>query len=263
MSSLSAARQTAHRRIDRVAASQATACPASSIRANLSTGPSSIASGGAAGCSSGTRARFRNPGDYFTFAVGDDSLIVIRDDDGEIHALWNVCRHRGTQICDEPQGRVGRLVCPYHQWTYGRDGSLVSCRGMQEDIDKASLGCCGRTLRELAGLILRFAVRQSARLRRGGRDDRPRGPAAGLRARQGRQDRRLRRGGQLEDRVGKQPRVLPLQRQSSAVHQGEFRPLQRRRHERADPIADRARRSPAARRSGRPPGWRSAIARPA
>ena len=41
-----------------------------------------------------------DPGDYFTFAVDDDSLIVIRGDDGEIHALWNVCRHRGTQICD-------------------------------------------------------------------------------------------------------------------------------------------------------------------
>src|SRR6476620_6298774 len=42
-----------------------------------------------------------NPGDYFTFSVGDDSLIIIRDDDNKINALWNVCRHRGTQICDE------------------------------------------------------------------------------------------------------------------------------------------------------------------
>src|SRR5262245_38398182 len=37
-----------------------------------------------------------NPGDYLTFSVESDSLIVIRDDDGRIHALWNVCRHRGT-----------------------------------------------------------------------------------------------------------------------------------------------------------------------
>jgi len=93
------------------------------------------------------------PGDYFTFAVDDDSLIVIRNDDGDIHALWNVCRHRGTQICSEPQGKVGRLVCPYHQWTYGRDGSLISCRGMQEDIDKNQFGLLQAHVRQLAGMI--------------------------------------------------------------------------------------------------------------
>jgi phenylpropionate dioxygenase-like ring-hydroxylating dioxygenase large terminal subunit len=93
------------------------------------------------------------PGDYFTFAIGDDSLIVIRGDDGEINALWNVCRHRGTQICDEPSGRAGRLVCPYHQWTYARDGSLMSCRGMQEDIDKDQLGLLRAPCRQLDGFV--------------------------------------------------------------------------------------------------------------
>jgi glycine betaine monooxygenase A len=94
-----------------------------------------------------------SPGDYFTFSIGADSLIVIRDDDGEIHALWNVCRHRGTQLCGEGQGRVGRLVCPYHQWTFARDGSLVSCRGMQEDINKDDLGLLRAHIRQLEGLI--------------------------------------------------------------------------------------------------------------
>jgi Rieske 2Fe-2S family protein len=94
-----------------------------------------------------------NAGDYFTLSVDTDSLIVIRDDDGEIHALWNVCRHRGTQICNEPQGRVGRLVCPYHQWTYARDGSLVSCRGMQDGLEHAHLGLLRAPVRELAGFI--------------------------------------------------------------------------------------------------------------
>jgi glycine betaine catabolism A len=93
------------------------------------------------------------PGDYFTFAVEDDSIIIIRDDGGEIRALWNVCRHRGTQICSEPRGRAGRLVCPYHQWTFARDGSLVSCRGMHEDIDKNELGLFRAPLREVAGFI--------------------------------------------------------------------------------------------------------------
>ncbi len=93
------------------------------------------------------------PGDYLTFSVDADSLIVVRDDDGGINALWNVCRHRGTRITTESQGRAGRLVCPYHQWTYGRDGSLVSCRGMQEDIDKSELGLRHAECRQVAGLI--------------------------------------------------------------------------------------------------------------
>jgi Rieske 2Fe-2S family protein len=93
------------------------------------------------------------PGDYFTFAVGADSLIVIRDDGGEIHALWNVCRHRGTQLCDQPQGRVGRLVCPYHQWAYARDGELVSCRGMHDEVDKQELGLLRAHVRQVAGMI--------------------------------------------------------------------------------------------------------------
>ena len=67
--------------------------------------------------------------------------------------MWNVCRHRGTLICDQPQGRVGRLVCPYHQWAYARDGSLVSCRGMQEDVCKEDLGLLSAHVREVEGLI--------------------------------------------------------------------------------------------------------------
>jgi glycine betaine catabolism A len=101
----------------------------------------------------GHACEIRSPGDYLTFAIGDDSLIVIRDDDGQIHALWNSCRHRGTQICTEGQGTVGRLVCPYHQWAYSRDGSLVSCRGMQEDISKDDLGLLHAHVRDLEGLI--------------------------------------------------------------------------------------------------------------
>jgi Rieske 2Fe-2S family protein len=94
-----------------------------------------------------------SPGDYQTFSVDADSLILIRNDHGELRALWNVCRHRGTQVCSEPQGKVGRLVCPYHQWAYDRDGALVSCRGMQEDIDKSQLGLLPAQVRELAGMI--------------------------------------------------------------------------------------------------------------
>ena len=94
-----------------------------------------------------------SPGDYQTFSVGPDSLILIRNDHGELRALWNVCRHRGTQMCSEPQGKVGRLVCPYHQWAYDRDGALVSCRGMQEGLDKSQLGLLPAHVREIGGMV--------------------------------------------------------------------------------------------------------------
>lgn len=93
------------------------------------------------------------PGDYFTVEVDTDSLIILRDDAGAIRAYYNTCRHRGTLLCTEPAGRVGRLVCPYHQWTYDRNGALVSCRGMQADIDKSELALIEVSLREVAGLI--------------------------------------------------------------------------------------------------------------
>ena len=46
-----------------------------------------------------------------------------------------------------------RFVCPYHQWTYGRDGELLSCRGMQENLDKSKLGLQPAQIREVGGLI--------------------------------------------------------------------------------------------------------------
>ncbi|MCH7728782.1 MAG: aromatic ring-hydroxylating dioxygenase subunit alpha, partial [Planctomycetes bacterium] len=101
----------------------------------------------------GHTCQLREPGDYFTFAVDEDSLIVVRDDDGNINALHNVCRHRGTLLCDQPSGKVGRFICPYHQWTYARDGSLVSCRGMQDDLDKDEFGLHRAHVRQLAGMI--------------------------------------------------------------------------------------------------------------
>src|SRR5262249_13169930 len=65
----------------------------------------------------------------------------------------NVCRHRGSGICDAPAGQVKRLVCPYHRWTYDLDGSLLHAPGMQEDLDKSALGLNSTHLRETAGLI--------------------------------------------------------------------------------------------------------------
>ena len=88
----------------------------------------------------GHTCQIPQPGNYFTVRLENDSLIIVRDDDGSLHALYNLCRHRGTEICDSQCGHVGRFVCPYHQWTYARDGALTSCRGMHEvNLDRSQL----------------------------------------------------------------------------------------------------------------------------
>jgi Rieske 2Fe-2S family protein len=93
------------------------------------------------------------PGDYFLYELEDDSVIIVRGDQGEINAFHNVCRHRGSIICAQPEGSVKRFVCPYHQWTYGRDGRLLVWRGMQEGLDKSQLGLHRVHVRQVEGLI--------------------------------------------------------------------------------------------------------------
>lgn len=65
------------------------------------------------------------PGDYLVRNIGTESVLVTRDREGEVRALHNVCRHRGSRLCTEPRGRFSSAIrCPYHAWTYGLDGSL-------------------------------------------------------------------------------------------------------------------------------------------
>lgn len=93
------------------------------------------------------------PGDYLRVDVDADSVLLVRGDDGRIRGLHNVCRHRGSLLCAEPAGRVSRIVCPYHQWAYGRDGALLACRGMDEGLPKSELGLIAVPAEELEGLI--------------------------------------------------------------------------------------------------------------
>lgn len=94
-----------------------------------------------------------NPGDYFTLEVDADPIIVARGEDGVVYAMHNVCRHRGSTICNEPSGHAARLVCPYHQWAYALDGRLLGCRGMPDDLDKSQFGLARVHAREVGGLI--------------------------------------------------------------------------------------------------------------
>ena len=92
-------------------------------------------------------------GDYFTFEVGDESLLILRDKSGEVRAFFNVCRHRGSKIATEPCGRAKALVCPYHQWVYDLNGNLTNARLMGDDFDKDRYQLRSAEVREVAGLL--------------------------------------------------------------------------------------------------------------
>ena len=64
-------------------------------------------------------------GDYRTAAVGRMPVIVTRDADGQVHVLLNVCRHRGSVVCREERGNASHFRCPYHNWVYSNDGTLL------------------------------------------------------------------------------------------------------------------------------------------
>ena len=102
---------------------------------------------------SGTQSQIPQRGDYFLFNIAGESVIVVRDGEGQINALLNVCRHRGSRICDEATGRASRLVCRYHGWTYGLDGSLRAAGHTPAEFDKSKLGLRRLHARVFVGLI--------------------------------------------------------------------------------------------------------------
>jgi phenylpropionate dioxygenase-like ring-hydroxylating dioxygenase large terminal subunit len=65
------------------------------------------------------------PGDWRTIEYLGESVLVIRGDDGAVRAFSNVCRHRGSRLVDGNAGCAKVLTCPYHAWSYARDGRLI------------------------------------------------------------------------------------------------------------------------------------------
>ena len=78
-------------------------------------------------------------GDFIRFDFADYSVIVTKNRAGEVQALHNVCRHRGSRLVDEERGHCKRaFVCQYHGWSYGHDGELIGAPKMQGDFDKTA-----------------------------------------------------------------------------------------------------------------------------
>lgn len=64
-------------------------------------------------------------GDYVVRRVMENSFIVSRAGDGAVHAMFNMCLHRGMQVCRAEQGNASHFRCPYHGWSYRNDGRIV------------------------------------------------------------------------------------------------------------------------------------------
>jgi Rieske 2Fe-2S family protein len=98
----------------------------------------------------------RERGDFVMVEIGRESVFVVADDDGAPHAFLNTCRHRGARIMEEPEGRVGRVQCPYHAWSYGFDGSLRSAPHTDgiEDFDPRCYGLRAVRSAVVEGLVL-------------------------------------------------------------------------------------------------------------
>jgi Rieske 2Fe-2S family protein len=79
----------------------------------------------------GHQSQIAQTGDYFVREVAGESLIIVRDKGGEVRGFYNVCRHRGTRLCEEQAGHFSAIQCPYHAWTYGLDGRLIGAPHME------------------------------------------------------------------------------------------------------------------------------------
>jgi Rieske 2Fe-2S family protein len=104
----------------------------------------------------GREDRIPSPGDYFLQQVGTESIIVLRDRAGTLRAYYNVCRHRGTRLCEEPSGQFSETIqCPYHAWTYALDGRLIGApsSGDIEGFSKADYPLHGVAVRSWEGFL--------------------------------------------------------------------------------------------------------------
>jgi len=84
-----------------------------------------------------------NAGSYATLPFLNELIFVVRGKDGEIRAFHNVCRHRAARLLDDPTGECGgRIVCPYHAWTYDLEGQLIGVPGRElyPDLEQGIMG---------------------------------------------------------------------------------------------------------------------------
>jgi phenylpropionate dioxygenase-like ring-hydroxylating dioxygenase large terminal subunit len=100
-------------------------------------------------------AEIREKRSYKAMEVMGKPVILTRDGEGQVHAFLNVCTHRGTPIMAEGCGSAARLTCPYHAWSFGLDGKLLSVSSSESFgvIDKVTRGLTRLPCVERAGMV--------------------------------------------------------------------------------------------------------------
>jgi Rieske 2Fe-2S family protein len=93
------------------------------------------------------------PGDWMTWNIGYDSVIVSRGQDNEIRAFHNTCRHRGAKVCREEHGSGRAFTCPYHAWTYELDGRLRTPTEREFGVHQSKLGLHPVPLKDIGGIL--------------------------------------------------------------------------------------------------------------
>ncbi len=83
------------------------------------------------------------PGDFKSAYIGLQPVIVSRDEDGDLHVMFNRCTHRGAVVCRETQGHAQTFQCPYHGWVFNLRGDLTGIAqrsGYPPDFAQAEMG---------------------------------------------------------------------------------------------------------------------------
>lgn len=95
-------------------------------------------------------------GDYFVYEVGHESVVILRDEAGELRAFFNVCQHRGNRLLASREGFLQQFTCPYHGWQYSLDGSLQTVPDEERfgpQLDTATRGLKPVQVAQWAGML--------------------------------------------------------------------------------------------------------------
>ncbi len=95
------------------------------------------------------------PGNYVARTILGKPLLIVRGNDGVVRSFLNVCRHRGAKVCKEGNGKASKFVCPYHAWTYSRQGALVGMYGKEKfgAMEASEHGLAELACQERAGIV--------------------------------------------------------------------------------------------------------------
>lgn len=98
-----------------------------------------------------------NPRDFRSIKIGSQNILIVRDENHELQAFHNTCRHRGSILCTEEKGRLGSksIICPYHAWSYSLQGDLkrTSSKSHATDFDKSAFALYKVAVEEWKGCV--------------------------------------------------------------------------------------------------------------